>query len=191
MFTNEQYTAAANVYGKEFKANVEAAFVGASGIAQTGFSGFEKMMELNLAATKMMFDSSIGAAQKSFGAKDPQEFIALNSAMAQPAFESGAAYVKKMYEIAAGTNGAIVKEVEAHAQEAQRTFVSQIDKASKQVPGSEPVFAAVKTAMSAANTAYDQFAKTVKQAVEMTEANVGNATKQATAAVKTAVKGKK
>jgi phasin family protein len=190
MYTNEQFSAAANAYGKEFKAGFDAALFGASTLVHTSFAGFEKLVELNIATAKSAIEASTAAAQRSVSAKDPQEFAAVQAELAQPAFEKSAAYVKGVYEIAASTNGAFIKEVEGQAAEAQKVFLTTLDKATKQVPGTEPVAAAVKTAMASANSAYDMFAKAIKQAAEMTEANVASATKQAQATVKTVAKKK-
>jgi phasin family protein len=189
-FTNDQFSAAANAYGKEFKAGFEAAFAAANSLAHTQFAGFEKLVELNVATAKAGFAASTEATKRALSAKDVQEFAAVQAELAQPAFEKSAAYVKGVYEIAASTNGAIIKEAEGHAAEAQKAFLATLDKATKQVPGSEPVAAAVKTAFASANSAYDFVAKAAKQAADMAEANVSTATKQAQATVKAAAKRK-
>jgi hypothetical protein len=69
-----------------------------------------------------------------------------------------------------------------------------IDFAGKNAPaGSEPAMAMLKSAVAAANTAYDTFAKAAKQAVDMVESNVTaatNATVKAAAAATDVAKPK-
>ena len=52
-----------------------------------------------------------------------------------------------------------------------------LDKYAKNAPaGSDVAIAAVKSALAAANSAYDSFAKVAKQATEIAEANIAAAT---------------
>jgi hypothetical protein len=61
--------------------------------------------------------------------------------------------------------------------ENNKKVVQLIDFAAKNAPaGSEPAVAALKSALAAANTAYDTFSKAAKQAVDFAESNVAAAT---------------
>ena len=71
-------------------------------------------------------------------------------------------------------NTELSKFAETKASELNQNFVSLLDEASKNAPaGSDVGVAAVKSMLSAANSAFDTFAKAAKQA---TEANVSAAT---------------
>ena len=190
MYTNEQFTAQATQFNAQVKAGFESAFAQFSQIAHSQFAGAERLIELNVATAKAALEASVGNTQKAFAAKDPQELIAISTAFAQPAFEKVAAYSKSVYEITTEANGELVKTVEANTAEAQKQFATLLDKTTKSVPGSEGAVAAVKTAMSAANSAYDNAAKAFKQGIEMAEANIKTATAQASNVAAAAVKAK-
>ena len=69
--------------------------------------------------------------------------------------------------------------------ELNKTVVSLLDKISKNAPaGSDVALAAVKSALAAANTAYDSFTKVAKQATELADANFVAATTAAKESVK-------
>ena len=62
--------------------------------------------------------------------------------------------------------------IEEQASEAQRKFMSAVDNAVKNAPaGSENAVALVKSAVAAANNAYESVHKAAKQAADVAEAN--------------------
>eukprot|EP01038_Epipyxis_sp_PR26KG_P003872 gene3872-5547_t len=64
----------------------------------------------------------------------------------------------------------MTKAAEATASDAQKKFMSVVDTAVKNAPaGSESAVALVKTAVAAANNAYESVHKASKQAVEVAE----------------------
>ncbi len=164
--TPEQITAAT-------KTNVESVL----SIAAAQFAAVEKLAGLQTAAFKSMFEDSIANARALAGAKDVQEVLSLQQTFAQPAVEKAVAYSKSVYAIAVEANTELSKFAEAKATELNQNFVSLLDKASKNAPaGSDVGVAAVKSMLSAANSAYDTFTKAAKQATEMAEANASAAT---------------
>ena len=164
--TPEQITAAN-------KSNVEAAL----SIAAAQFAAMEKLAGLQTATLKSLFEDSIANARALAGAKDVQEFVTLQQAFAQPAVEKAVSFSKSVYAITVEANTELSKFAEAKASELNQNFVSLLDKASKNAPaGSDVGVAAVKSMLSAANSAYDTFSKAAKQATEMAEANVSAAT---------------
>ena len=141
-------------------------------LANSQFAAFERWSTLNMNATKAAFEDSVNHAKALLGAKDVQEFINLNAAAAQPALEKAIAYSRSVYEVATQSQAELTKAVEAQAAELNRNVVGFLDKVSKNAPaGSDVAVAAVKSALAAANTAYDSFTKVAKQASEIAEAN--------------------
>jgi len=66
----------------------------------------------------------------------------------------------------------LAKFLEAQAAEFNKNLIGLLDKVSKNAPaGSDVAVQAVKSALAAANTAYDSFNKVAKQATEIAEAN--------------------
>jgi phasin family protein len=159
--TPEQFAAAG-------KATVDA-FVGLAG---TQFSALERLTALSMTAGKAAFEDSIGLTKSLMGAKDVQEIVNLNAAAAQPSLEKALAFSREVYEVTAQTQGEFTKVFEAQAAEINKTMTGLLDKFSKNAPaGSDVAVTAVKTAMAAANQAYDSFTKAAKQASEIAEAN--------------------
>lgn len=150
------------------------------GFANSQFAAFERLAALNLSAAKAAFEESVGHAKALLGAKDIQEYASLNSATAQPTIEKTIAYSRGLYEVASQTQGELAKFVETQAAEFNKNLVGLLDKVSTNAPaGSDVAVAAVKSALAAANTAYDSFNKVAKQATEIAEANFSAATSAA------------
>ena len=88
----------------------------------------------------------------------------------------------------------MTQNIEAQSADAQKKVMGLVDSATKNAPaGSETAVAVMKSAVAAANNAFETVQKAVKQASDMAEANFKtasatamNATKTATAAVKKA-----
>jgi len=155
------------------KATVEAMLAAAN----TQFSAFEKLANLNATAIKAAFEESLANARALASAKDLQEVVALQTSFAQPAMEKAIAYSKSVYEVATSANAELSKVAEKRAAEWNENFVSLLDKVTKNAPaGSDAAVAAVKSMIAAANSAYDNFNKVTKQATEIAEANVAAAT---------------
>jgi phasin family protein len=178
MFTVEQVVAS-------HKSNIETLF----SLTNKAFEGVEKIVELNLTASKAAMAEASSHTQTMLSVKDAQELLALQSGLMQPLAEKTAAYSRHLYDIATGATAEFNKSVEAQTADAQQKFASLVDSAAKNAPaGSESAVAVMKSAVSAANTALESVQKAVKQATDVAEANfqavaatATNATKQATA----------
>ena len=178
MLTAEQIVAAQ-------KANIETLF----GLTQKAFEGVEKLVELNVQATKAALSESANSAQALLSVKDAQELLTLQASLMQPLAEKTVAYSRHLYDIASGTSAEFGKAAEAQAADAQKKFMSVVDNASKNAPaGSETAVAVMKSAVSAANNAMESVQKAVKQATEMAEANFNTVTSSAVNATKSAAK---
>jgi phasin family protein len=142
------------------------------GLAGSQFASFERLAVLNFNAAKASFEEGLGRAKALMNAKDAQEYFTLNTAASQPALEKAIAYSRSVYEVASQSQSELVKFLEARAAEFNKNLVGVLDKVSKSAPaGSDVAVAAVKSALAAASTAYDNFNKVAKQATEIAEAN--------------------
>jgi len=181
MLTAEQVIAAQ-------KANLETLF----GLTQKAFEGVEKLVELNIQASKAALAESANHSQAVMSVKDAQELIALQAGLMQPLAEKTAAYSRHLYDIAAGTGSEFTKAVEAQTSDAQAKFMAVVDNAAKNAPaGSETAVAVMKSAVSAASNAMESVQKAVKQATEMAEANFNTVAATAVNAAKTTTAGAK
>lgn len=167
------------------KANIETLF----GLTQKAFEGVEKLVELNVQATKAALAETANHAQAVMGVKDAQELLALQAGMVQPLAEKTAAYSRHLYDITSAAGAELSKTVEGQAAEAQKNIEGLVESASKNAPaGSEAAVAAMKNAVAAANTAFESVQKAVKQASDMAETNFNTVSASAVNASKTATK---
>ncbi|RQP25765.1 phasin family protein [Piscinibacter terrae] len=161
MLTAEQFAAAQ-------KANVETLF----GLTNKAFEGVEKLVELNLQVAKAALGEAAETTRAILSVKDAQELLSLQAGLLQPTAEKAAAYSRHLYDIAAATNAEVSKVAEQTAAEAQAKFMNVVDTAVKNAPaGTENAVALVKSAVAAANNAYETVHKAAKQAADVAEAN--------------------
>ena len=159
------------------------------GLTSKAFEGVEKMVELNVTAAKAALSESAEHAKAAMSVKDAQEFMALQAGLIQPLAEKTAAYSRHLYDIASGAGAEFTKNVEAQSAEAQKKILGLVDSAAKNAPaGSESAVAMMKSAVSAANNAFESVQKSVKQATEMAEKNFAAASETAVKATATATK---
>ncbi len=163
------------------KANVETLF----GLTNKAFAGVEKLMELNIHASKAALSEASDNAKAALSVKDAQELLALQAGLFQPLAEKTASYSRHLYDIASSTGAEFGAALEAQTAEGQKKFMSLIDGVSKNAPaGSESAVAMMKSAVSAANNAFDSVQKAVKQASDMAEQNFNNVAATAKTAAK-------
>lgn len=161
MLTAEQLLAAQ-------KANVETLF----GLTNKAFEGVEKLVELNLQVARTALGEAAETTSAALSVKDAQELLALQAGLLQPVAEKAAAYSRHVYDITAATNAEVVKVAEAKLAENQARFMNLVDTAAKNAPaGTENAVSLVKSALAAANNAYESVHKAAKQAADVAEAN--------------------
>ena len=164
------------------KANIETLF----GLTSKAFEGVEKLVELNVTASRAALTEAASHTQAVLSVKDVQELMALQAGILQPLAEKTASYSRHLYDIASGTGSEFTKAVEAKTSEAQKNIASMVDTATKNAPaGSETAVAVMKSAVSAASNAMESVQKAVKQATEMAEANFNTVAATAVNAAKT------
>jgi phasin family protein len=171
------------------KANVETLLT----VANTAFASAERLAALNLNTSRILLEDSVNNAKALLSVKDVQELLSMQTALAQPAFEKAIAYSRSVYEIATQTQDEFAKIFDTQYVEMNKNVTTVLDKAAKSAPaGSDVAVAAVKSAIAAANSAYETMNKAAKQVAEMAEANVAAATTATVKAVgATAAKAKK
>ena len=150
------------------KTNIDTLF----GLTSKAFEAVEKLIELNISTAKTAMTEAAQTTRLALSAKDPQEMVALQKGLLQPAAEKAAAYGRNVYEIAALTGAEVARVVEAQSAEAQAKFMAIVDTAVKNAPaGTENGVALIKSAVAAANNALETAQKAGKQAAEVAEAN--------------------
>lgn len=167
------------------KANVETLL----GLTSKAFEGVEKIVELNLTASKAALAESGEHAKALLSVKDAQELLALQSSLFQPLAEKTAAYSRHLYDIASGSSAELGKAFENQAADAQKKFMGLVDNAAKNAPaGSETAVAVMKSAVAAASNALESVQKAVKQATDVAQSNFNAVAASAVDAAKPAAK---
>lgn len=175
-YTTEQF-AATN------KANLQALH----GFTAEAFSGFEKLVELNLAASRAILEESFSHTEAVLAAKDPKELMALQSGLLKPLADKSAAYAKHVQAILTGSTAEFTKALEAKKADAQKAFDGVLENLTKSAPiGSETAVAAFKSALTAGQNAIESAQAQAKKAVETAQSTFTAAATQAADAVKKA-----
>jgi phasin family protein len=159
------------------------------GLSSKAFAGVEKLVELNLTASKAALGEAAEGTKAALSVKDAQELLALQASVLQPLAEKSLAYSRHLYDIASTTGAEFGAAYEAQAAAAQKQYASFIDNIAKNAPaGSESAVAVMKSAVAAAGNAYDAVQKAVKQATELAEQNIAAVSQTAVASTKAAAK---
>ena len=177
---------------EQIVASQKAALETLFGLTNKAFQGVEKLVELNITASRAALSEAAAHTQAVLSVKDAQELLALQASVLQPLAEKTAAYSRHLYDIASGTGAEFNKAVEAKTAESQKAFVSLVDSAAKNAPaGSETAVAMFKSAVAAANNAVESVQKAVKQASDVAEANFTAAADTAVSAATSATTKKR
>ena len=170
------------------KASIETLF----GLTGKAFEGVEKLVELNVTASKAALAEAAGTTQVALSVKDAQELLALQAALFQPIAEKTAAYNRHLYDISTATGAEFTKAVEGQFADAQKKFLAVVDNAAKNAPaGSETAVAVFKSAVAAGNNALESVQKAVKQATDVAEANFNAVATTAVNSAKVGTKAKR
>jgi len=157
----------------QFAAANEAAIDQMTYFAKLSLANMEKFAELGLGAARESVESATKHAQTLASARDVQEMIAINSAAVEPALKKAYAYSRTAYETFAETNDEVKKVFEKQAADVNKAAVAALEEAFKYAPaGSETVVGNVKSAMAAAQSAYDNFVTINKQIYDTVEKSV-------------------
>ncbi len=140
------------------------------------FEGLQKLAELNVSTLQAAAAESTATMQKLATVKDPQALIAFAQSQAQPNTDKLVAYGRAVYDIVAASGAELSKAAEAQVEKAKVDTAAFIDTVTQNAPpGSESAMAAWKSAMTAGNSAYENFNKVAKSAVATAKTQVERA----------------
>jgi phasin family protein len=133
----------------------------------------EKLIQFQYKTSQAAFTETMNGVRALAAAKDAQEFGSTATAMAQPAAENTMAYAKHVQTLLGEVQGEFAKFFDTQVNELNKRVTTLVEQTSKAAPGgSDAAVNAVKSALSAANQAYDAATKAGKQFAEMTEASL-------------------
>ena len=158
----------------------------AQAMAATAFAGFEKLVALNIAATKSALFDTTSDFTSAFSAKNPTDALAAQASLVKPLAEKTLAYGRSVYAIASETSAELSAAAEGKLAEAQKTLTGALDNMAKNAPaGTESLVAVVKSAVAASQNAMDSAKASAKQAVATAEKQAAALADNALNAVKT------
>lgn len=143
-----------------------------AGLSEKTFTNFEKLIELNMAATKAIVGESISGLQALASAKDVQAVLALQSGLLQPMAEKAASYSRHLQAIVSGASADLSKTFESTSAQSQKSVTAFLESSLKNAPGSEAAVAVIKSAMSASANAVESAQKAAQQAARLVESNM-------------------
>lgn len=145
--------------------------------ANATFAGVERLAALNLNTARAMLEDSVASTRALLAVKDVQDLVALQSNLVQPGLEKAAAYSRSIYDIASETQGVLSQVVDAQVSDLTKNASLAFEQAVKVAPaGSDQAVTALRSALSAANSAYDSMSKAAKQVTELAEARFADVT---------------
>ncbi|WP_367395290.1 TIGR01841 family phasin [Cupriavidus sp. Agwp_2] len=172
---------------EQFAAARAASFDILAGLTSKALDGLQKVAELNLQTMKSTLAEAQDCTRKVFAATDPDERLALQASLMQPAAEKAQAYGRQLFEIAEATRADFAKVAEAQYAENKRLMQALVDGATRDAPaGSEAAMAAWKSALAATTGLFEAMQQTATRSAEVAESNLNTAANAASKAAQQA-----
>jgi phasin family protein len=160
--------------------------------AKISFDAAERLMNLQLQATKESVDQVVRNLKTIAEARDPQQLLDVRNQLTEGGVERVTAYSRSVYDVASHAQSQLSQLIEGRLSELSQSVTSGIDKAVKSAPpGAEVGIAAMKSAVAATTDAVDGFTKAAKQVASFADANVKSSTMIAETSLKPANGGPK
>lgn len=142
-------------------------------LANTTFGGMEQLAALNLNAARTLLEQTAANSRALLAAGDVDVLRSIQASLAKADPDTLIDYSRRVYTIANQTREALSDVVDSQVSELNASLGSRLEQAVKTAPaGTDLAFNALRSALSAANTAYDTMSKAAKQANEIAEANL-------------------
>lgn len=149
----------------------------------------ERLVKLQLEATKQAIEENAKNVKSLSEVKDLQEVMALRAKLAESGVEKALNYSRSVYEVAAEAQAELSKLFEESLSVYTKGLANVIEKTTKSAPaGSELAIAALKSTVAATQAAIDSMTKAAKQAAELASAGVKAAHSATSSAAKSGSK---
>lgn len=150
------------------KASVDTLF----GLSSQALQGAEQLAALNLQVTKATLADLSQASLAALSATSPEDLLKLQTATLQALPPKAVAYARQVQDIVSSVVGIQRAAFETQWAELQAKFLEAVQGAFKDAPGSENAVALVKSAIAAANQAYEGANQASKQVSDAVAVNV-------------------
>ena len=142
-------------------------------LSEKAFSSFEKLVELNMAASRALMGESMANMQALSQIKDVQAFMAFQSSLLQPMSAKAASYSRHLLDIVSGSRADLSQALASTSAQSQKSVTALLDASLKNSPaGSEAAVAVIKSAIDASTNAVESAQKSAKQTLEAVESNM-------------------
>lgn len=156
-------------------------------LAAATLDGSERLFALNLRTARALLADAVTHGKAIGAARDVPEALAISSTLSRPYIERGLNYSRGLYEISALAQAQLVKFGEARQAEFNHAVTVFLDRLTQSAPaGSDVAVAAVRSAISATNSALDTAHRAARQVADIAEASVVAATDATARAVSAA-----
>jgi phasin family protein len=153
-------------------------------LAHSNLAAWERFAALNFSATRRMLEDGINYAKAVLNAKNPQELAQISVGATSPMLEQMISYSRSLYQLATESQTEFARLFEGQTGRLNQNLAGLLDSIGQNAAaGSQAAVAATKSALDAANTVQEGFAKAAKEATEAAERSVAEV---ATAAQETA-----
>lgn len=147
----------------------------------------ERLVGLQLEASKDGFADASETLKSFAEARDPQGLVSLRNKLTEKGVEKATAFSRSVYDVAAYAQSQISALMESQIAGWNQAVANNVDKVVKSAPaGADVAVAAVKSTVAATTAAIDSVTKTAKQVANFTDASVKATVDAATAAMKPA-----
>lgn len=151
------------------KAGIEAL----ASLAGAAFGGMEQLAALNLNVARSLLEQSAANSRAILATSDLDTLGFSSERLVRQDTAKVLDYSRRVYAIANQTREALSSVVDAQVSEVNASLGTSIDQAVKTAPaGTDLALNAMRSALLAANTAYDTMSKAAKQATEIAESNL-------------------
>lgn len=138
------------------KKNIEAAMQ----LAQMSIENSKRIMEIQVAAAKSLFERGVENAKAQSAAKDPQDLMQLRAQYAQDTTERMLACAREIAEITASTQAAFGKLVGEQLSSGSNDIMAAMQKMFSGMPiADNNALGAMQTAMDTTRSAFEQMAR--------------------------------
>lgn len=153
------------------------AFVGIS------LDSLEKASSHHLSSHRRVVEQQFAQSNELLGSKDASSILSLGSKFIQPHIDHGIDYLRGLHEIASDAQEQTISLLERNHAELHKSISSSLDWYAKSSGNADAAVAAVRSAVTAANSAFETAHKAARQVASITDASVKAATNATSRAI--------
>jgi phasin family protein len=140
-------------------------------LMRTSFEGMQRLAELNMAATRELFSSTVAAANTLASSKDINEVAQINQQMAKSDYVME--YWRKVYDLVGQMQKDVTALMQNRHSQLNTSAASAIDENTAAAPVGGEIFAnAMKTMLEQTNKAFENMTALAGQMTNIASANM-------------------